>query len=47
MFYSPYGEQGDEPFGLRQDQVSSLFGHNHQVGGCALAVCMAGCARAS
>ncbi|KIY94337.1 hypothetical protein MNEG_13624 [Monoraphidium neglectum] len=30
MFYSPYGDQGDEPFGLQQDQVSSLFGHNHQ-----------------
>ncbi|GBF87665.1 hypothetical protein Rsub_00376 [Raphidocelis subcapitata] len=30
MFYSPYGDQGDAPFGLQQDQVSSLFGHNHQ-----------------
>ncbi|KAI8471968.1 MAG: hypothetical protein J3K34DRAFT_220944 [Monoraphidium minutum] len=30
MFYSPHGDQDDEPFGLQQDQVSSLFGHNHQ-----------------
>jgi hypothetical protein len=33
MFYSPYGDQTDAPFGLQQDQVSSLFGHNHQVRG--------------